>query len=172
MQLSPSCSYARGPTSEPLLEVTIGAHFRRTVERFGDRPALVVRHQQYRATYAELWEQTGIVARALLARGVGKGDRVGIWAPNRHEWVVLQFATARMGAILVNINPAYQLSELGYALAQSGVSVLVLAQGFRKTDYLALLAVVRPECPALRDCIVLDRDWELFLRDEIGRAHV
>ena len=104
----PSC--AKGPTSEPLLRGTIGENFRRTVERFGDREALVVRHQRYRATYRELWEQVSIAARALLARGVRQGDRVGIWAPNRFEWVVIQFATARIGAILVNINPAYQLT--------------------------------------------------------------
>src|SRR5262245_48306716 len=122
-------SYTHGAATEPLLGETIGENFRRTVERFGDRPALVVRHQNYRATYRELWEQVALAARALLAHGVRKGDRVGVWAPNRFEWVVLQFATARVGAILVNINPAYQCAELGYALAHSGVSFLTHARG-------------------------------------------
>jgi fatty-acyl-CoA synthase len=142
---------------------TIGENLRRTVERFGDRPALVVRHQQFRATYRELWEQTGVAARALLARGVRKGDRVGIWAPNRFEWVVLQFATARIGAILVNINPAYQSAELAYALAQSGVSVLLLASGFRQTDYVAVVEQVRPHCPELRESLVFEQRWQSFL---------
>ena len=100
-------SYAQGPSDVPLLGETIGENLRRTVERFPDREALVVRHQGYRATYAELWREVDRAARALIARGVRKGDRVGIWAPNRHEWVVTQFATARIGAILVTINPAY-----------------------------------------------------------------
>ena len=111
-----SLSYERGPTDIPLLEETIGANLRRTVERFADREGLVVRHQGYRATYGELWEQVGLAARALIANGVQRGDRVGIWAPSRFEWFVLQFATARVGAILVTINPAYKAAELEYAL--------------------------------------------------------
>ena len=99
-----SSSHEHGPTDIPLLEETIGANLRRTVERFADREALVVRHQGYRATYGELWEQVGLAARALIANGVQHGDRVGIWAPSRYEWFVLQFATARVGAILVTIN--------------------------------------------------------------------
>ena len=163
MKTRPLPAYTHGATSEPLLGETIGENLRRAAECFGDRPALIVRHQRYRATYRELWEQAGVAARALLARGVRKGDRVGIWAPNRFEWVVVQFATARIGAILVNINPAYQLSELGYALAQSGVSFLVMARAFRQSDYVALLEQVRPQCPELRESVVLERDWESFL---------
>src|ERR1700754_498963 len=113
-------SYARGPIDEPLLEQTIGENLRRTVERCGDREALVVPHQRFRATYAQLSELVDRAARALIARGVGKGDRVGIWAPSRYEWVVTQFATARVGAILVTINPAYRASELEYALRTAG----------------------------------------------------
>src|SRR4051794_28157441 len=123
-------SHARGPSSIPLLEETIGDNLRRTVERFGDREALVVRNQNFRATYRELWERVEVAARALLARGVRTGDRVGVWSPNRYEWVVVQYATARIGAILVNINPAYRSSELEYALNKSGVSVLFLAHHF------------------------------------------
>ena len=167
-------AYTHGATSEPLLGETIGENLRRTVDRFGDRPALVIRHQNYRATYRELWEQVDVAARALLARGVRKGDRVGIWAPNCYEWVVVQFATARIGAILVNINPAYQVTELGYALAQSGVSFLVLARGFRQSDYVALLNQVRPQCPELRESVVLDCDWDSFLASgaQVGAAEL
>ena len=158
-----SASYAAGPTDEPLLEETIGANLRRAAARFGDREALVVRHQDYRATYAELDEQVDRAARAFLARGVGSGDRIGIWSPNRHEWVVTQFATARIGAILVTINPAYTAPELRHALVKAGVSLLVMARGFRSADYASILADVRTDCPDLRETIVLDRDWDGFL---------
>ena len=120
--------YLHGPSQIPLLGETIGDNLRRTVECFGDRDALVVRSQNYRATYRQLWDSTTILARALLASGVRQGDRVGIWAPNRFEWVLTQFATARIGAILVNINPAYKASELRYALVQSGTSLLIHAK--------------------------------------------
>jgi len=159
-----SLSYAHGPSSVPLLGETISANLRRTVERFPDREALVVRHQQARFTYRELWELVDRAARALLARGIKSGDRVGIWSPNRFEWVVIQFATARIGAILVNINPAYRASELEYALNRSGVSLLCLANQFRQNDYLASLAEVRGKCLALRDVLLLDSEWEAFMK--------
>ena len=133
-------SYAHGTSDVPLLGETIGANLRRTVERFGEREALVVAHQHYRATYRELWLEVDCAARALIARGVRKGDRVGIWAPNRYEWVVTQFATARVGAILVTVNPAYKAAELAHALGKAGVSLLVMARGFRVADYVAMLA--------------------------------
>jgi fatty-acyl-CoA synthase len=142
---------------------TIGANFRRTVERFGDREALVVRHQGFRATYRELAELVSRAARALLARGVKTRDRVGVWAPNRFEWVVLQLATARVGAILVTINPAYRAAELEFALKKSGVSFLALARQFRQCDYVATLAEVRDRCPDLRETLNLDADWDTFL---------
>src|SRR4051812_12116945 len=104
----PTPSHARGPTDVPLLDETVGENLRRTVGRFGDREALVVRHQGVRLTYHELGRQVELAARGLLARGVRPGDRVGVWSPNRFEWVVLQFATARAGAVLVTINPAYK----------------------------------------------------------------
>ena len=121
-------SYVHGASSTPLLGGTIGESLRRTVERVGDREALVSRAQGYRATYTELWEQSGVAARGLLARGVRKGDRVGIWSPNRFEWVATQFATARIGAVLVNVNPACRTTELEFALNKAGVSVLLLAR--------------------------------------------
>ncbi|MDQ3850292.1 MAG: AMP-binding protein [Actinomycetota bacterium] len=158
-------SYVHGASDVPLVGETIGDNLRRAVERFGDREALVVRHQGYRATYRQLWEQVDLAARAFLAHGVKNGDRVGIWAPNRHEWVVTQFATARIGAILVTINPAYKTAELEYALCHAGVSVLVLARRFRQDDYVAMLGEVRSACPALREAIVLEDDWHAFLAD-------
>ena len=132
-----------GPIARPLVRARPERRYRCSARRSArtcagrsrasaEREALVVRHQGYRATYDELWDQVDVAARALLAHGVGMGDRVGIWAPNRYEWVVTQFATARVGAILVTINPAYKSAELAYALQKAGVSVLVLARGFRK----------------------------------------
>src|SRR5262245_15240507 len=122
-------SYAHGTCATPLLGETIGDNLRRTVERCGDREPRIVRHQHYRATDRQLWDATTEAARGLMALGVQKGDRVGIWAANRWEWVVIQYATARIGAILVNINPSYQATELEYVLNQAGVSVLLLARG-------------------------------------------
>ena len=158
-------SYAHGASLMPLLGETIGANLRRTAERAPDGEALVVRHQGYRATYRQLWDQVGRAARGLMNRGVRKGDRVGIWAPNRYEWVVIQYATARIGGILVNINPAYQTTELEYALTQSGVGFLALARGFRQSDYVAMLEQVRGRCPALRGSLILDEDWDALLAD-------
>ena len=156
-------SYVHGASPVALLGETIGANLRRTVDRFGDRDALVAPAQEYRATYRQLWDTTTTLAKALLARGIEKGDRVGVWSPNRFEWVVIQYATARVGAILVNINPAYKAQELGHALAQSGLTLLLLARRFRQTDYVEILDRVRPECPALREAVVLDGEWTTLL---------
>ena len=156
-------SYLHGASATPLLGETIGANLRQTVERWPDRDALVVRSQDFRASYRELWDLTTRLARALLARGIAKGDRVGIWAPNRYEWVVTQYATARIGAILVNVNPAYRASELEYALQQSGIRLLLLARGFRSTDYVTILDKVRSRCPVLEQIVVLDDDWDALL---------
>jgi fatty-acyl-CoA synthase len=156
-------AYLHGPSATPLLGETIGDNLRRTVERFGDRDALVVRSQNYRATYRQLWDSTSLLARALLASGVRQGDRVGIWSPNRFEWVLTQFATARIGAILVNINPAYKTSELQYALVQSGTSLLIHARAFRTSDYVQMVEQVRPSCPALREAVTIDTGWMSLL---------
>jgi len=115
----------------------------------------VSRHQDVRLTYGQLHAQVEQCARAFLALGVEHGDRVGIWAGNCAEWLVVQYATAKIGAILVNVNPAYRRHELTYALAKSGVSVLVAARSFRQTDYLPLLRAVRPELATLRKIILL-----------------
>jgi len=157
-------SYAHGTSLVPLLGQTIGDNLRDTVARFGDREALIVRSQGYRATYRQLWDATTDAARGLLALGVAAGDRVGIWATNCHEWVITQYATARIGAILVNINPAYQPNELEYVLRQAGVSVLLHGRGFRQTLYAPMLESVRPRCPDLRHVFLLDTDWDSLIR--------
>ncbi|HVC78279.1 MAG TPA: AMP-binding protein [Candidatus Micrarchaeaceae archaeon] len=158
-------SYVHGASAVPLLGETIFQNLRRTAERFGEREALVVAHQGYRSSYAELVDQCETIARGLVARGVRKGDRVGIWSPNRFEWVIVQYATAAIGAILVNINPAYRTSELEYALNQSGASFLILAARFRQADYVAMLAEVKGGCPELREALVLEDGWAALQRD-------
>ncbi|MES2488262.1 MAG: AMP-binding protein [Pseudomonadota bacterium] len=152
-------SYSKGSSTPALLSETIGENLRRTVERFGDREALVASFQNYRATYRQFWNEVDLAARGLMARGVQTGDRVGIWAPNRYEWVIIQYATARIGAILVNINPAYKTAELEYALNLSGVSCLIMAKGFRATDYVSMLEQVRGKCPDLCQYLVIENDW-------------
>ena len=152
---------AAGPTDTPLRTETIGRMWDDTVATHGGRPALVSRHQGVRWTYAELDGQVGRCARALLATGVEKGDRVGIWSPNNAEWVVVQLATAKIGAILVNINPSYRAHELEYALRQSGCSLLILAARSKNTDYRELLAAI--DAPELRRSVVLGEEWAELL---------
>ena len=156
-------SYTHGATDVPLLGETIGVNLHRTVERFAEREALVVCSRDYRATYQQLWDTTTQLAKALLARGITKGDRVGVWAPNRYEWVITQYATARIGAILVNINPAYKARELEYVVNQSGLRLLLLSRLFRQTDYTAILSEVRPRCQALEQVVVIDDAWKALL---------
>jgi fatty-acyl-CoA synthase len=167
-------SYAHGTSATPLLGQTIGDNLRATVQRHGDRDALVVRAQNYRASYRQLWDATTQCARALLALGVEPGDRVGIWSTNCYEWVVVQYATARVGVILVNINPAYQAPELEYVLKQSGVGVLFHGRGFRQNLYKPMLDEVRPRCREVRDVFRLDEDWDAFLRtgDRVAEAEL
>jgi fatty-acyl-CoA synthase len=161
----PEMSYVHGASDVPLLGETIFQNLRRTASRIGDHEALVAAHQNRRTTYRRLVEECEVVARGLMARGVHKGDRVGIWSPNRYEWVIVQYATAAMGAILVNINPAYRTSELEYVLNQSGISFLILAARFRQADYKAMVAEVRDRCPDLRETLVIDEGWEGLERD-------
>jgi fatty-acyl-CoA synthase len=156
-------SYVHGISNIPLLGETIGENLRKIVLKYGNREALVVNHQNYRATYSEFWDQVTQVAKGLLAYGVEKGDRVGIWSANRYEWVVVQYATARVGAILVNINPAYRTSELEFALNQSQVNLLLASKGFRKTDYIEMLDIIKPQCPLLREVLIIDFDWQKLL---------
>jgi fatty-acyl-CoA synthase len=168
-------SYARGNTSATLLEETIGKNLERTVWRFGDRDALVSCAQGLRYTYAELGSAVDELARALIAAGVAKGDRVGIWSPNCAEWTLVQYASAKIGAILVNINPAYRTSELEYALKQSGCSMLVAAPAFRTSDYRAMLDEVGDRLPGLERIVFLNGpDWEALLAQagEVGEEEL
>jgi fatty-acyl-CoA synthase len=154
-------SYARGDTSAPLLDETIGANLERAVAMFGDREALVSCAQSRRYTYAELGAAVDELARALMAAQLAKGDRVGIWSPNCVEWTLVQYATAKLGVILVNINPAYRTSELEYALRQSGCRMLVAAQAFKTSDYRAMIEEVRPSLPELQRVVFLDSpEWD------------
>ncbi|MFF7231435.1 AMP-binding protein [Streptomyces sioyaensis] len=157
--MSPSyqeLSYASGAAGRPLLGHTIGTDLARTVSRFGDREALVEVASGRRWTYTELGHAVDEVALGLLAKGVTKGDRVGIWAPNCAEWVLVQYATAKIGAILVNVNPAYRVHELAYVLRQAGITVLVSATHHRTSDYRRMIEQVRAESPALRDVVYID----------------
>ena len=151
------CPYLHGASQVPLLGETIGENLDRTVTSFPDRDAVISVHQGIRLTYADLHAAVEELARGLLALGIEPGERVGIWSPNNAEWAILQYATAKAGAILVNVNPAYRTSELAYALRQSGVSTLVLAPRFRQTDYVAMLEEVAAtgQLPALRRRVVL-----------------
>ena len=167
----PALSHSAGGTEPALLEQTIGDNLDATVARVPDREALVDRATGIRLTYAELGAQVDRLARALVAAGLEKGDRVGIWAPNCAEWVVTQFATAKVGSILVNINPAYRSHELTYVLGQAGIRMLVIAPEFKSSDYVAMVEAVRPECPALEQVFVIGRDsWtDLLARaDEVS----
>jgi fatty-acyl-CoA synthase len=157
-------SYAHGTSPIPLLGQTIGDNLRDTVSRYGNAEALIVRSQKYRATYRQLWDATTEAARGLLALGVAVGDRVGIWATNCYEWVVTQYATARIGAILVNINPAYQTNELEYVLRQSGVRILLHGRGFRQSLYAPMLDAVRRHCSELQHVLSLETNWDSLLR--------
>ena len=162
-------SYACGTSHTPLIGRTIGAELDRVVAATPDALAVVSRHQHTRLSYQALHVLVERAARALLAGGVEKGDRVGIWSGNCVEWMVVQYATAKIGAILVNVNPAYRRHELAYALGQSGVSVLVAARTFRHTNYLEILDAVVPELPALRTTVLIGdasgsmRGWDEFL---------
>ncbi|MBV9047376.1 MAG: AMP-binding protein [Solirubrobacterales bacterium] len=157
-------SYASGLCEQPLLGETIGANLERTVAQFGDREALVSRHQSLRYTYADFNREVDRVARSLLAVGLQKGDRLGIWSPNCAEWAIVQYATAKVGVVLVNINPAYRTSELAYALRQSGCRMLIAARSFKTSDYVAMVDELRGELPDLERVTFLDApDWTELL---------
>jgi fatty-acyl-CoA synthase len=156
-------SYTHGAGMVSLLGETIGENLSQTCKMFANREALISIHQNYRATYSQLWQQSEEVAKAFLAIGVQKGDRVALWAPNCYEWVLVQYATARIGAILVNINPAYRSSELAYVLGQSGTSVIVSAVSFKGSSYKAMIEEARWSCEHLKEIIYLDESWRQFL---------
>ena len=169
---APSFSYVQGASETPLLGETIGQFFDSACEQWSSRPALVVRHQNVRMSYGELRHAVDKLATGLLTLGLEPGDRVGIWSPNNSEWVLTQFATAKAGLILVNINPAYRTAELEYALNKVGCKALILAERFKTSDYVGMLRELAPELshaaagrleaprlPALRSVIVLGDAW-------------
>ncbi|MCT2582719.1 AMP-binding protein [Actinophytocola gossypii] len=162
-------SYVSGTSDKPLLGDTIGDNLDRAVATFGDRDALVDRTSGRRWTYRQLADEVNAVALGLVDLGVEAGDRVGIWAPNCSEWTFTQYATAKIGAILVNINPAYRTHELKYVLQQAGIRTLVAAPSFKGSDYAAMIDEVRPECPALTDVLLIgEADWHGLVA--IGRG--
>jgi fatty-acyl-CoA synthase len=161
-------SYDHGASDRPLLGETIGENFNRMATTHAHREALADRSTGRRWTYAELHLDVLALAHGLLRLGIGKGDRIGIWAPNCPEWTLLQYATAEIGAILVPINPAYRTDELGYVVNQAGIRLLVAAPSFRTSDYAAMIEDVRPDCPDLRRVVLLgSADWHA-LPDRAG----
>ncbi|PRY53399.1 fatty-acyl-CoA synthase [Knoellia remsis] len=164
-------SHTVGTTEPPLLEQTIGANLDATVAAHGDREALVDRAQDIRWTYAEFGAEVDRLAKALLASGYEVGDRIGIWAPNCAQWTVAQFATAKVGVILVNINPAYRSHELEYVLTQAGIRGLFTAESFKTSNYVAMIDEVRGSTPALEDVWVIGGEsWDALLAraDEVS----
>ena len=162
-------SYASGTWDAPMLGDTIGDNFDRTVAAHGDRDALIDRGSGRRWTYRELAREVDALATGLLGTGITKGDRVGIWAPNCAEWTMVQYATAKIGAILVNINPAYRSHELEYVLDQAGIRMLIAAPAFKTSDYAAMIEQGRPERAALEHVLLLGSEqWDRLLDD--GRA--
>ena len=162
--MSINLSYAHGTSDVPLKGETIGQHLRGMASVFPQREVLVSPYQNYRATYSEFLNQCEQAAKALMAQGIKRGDRVGIWSPNRYEWVVVQYATALMGAIMVNINPGYKLPGLRYALEQSRIDLLIASSHFRKTDYVSMLEQLKADCAYPKQTVIIEQDWEAFLQ--------
>lgn len=158
-------SYVHGTSDIPLLGQTIGANLKNTVEKFPNQEALICVHQNYRATYQEFYNQTTAVAKALIFLGAKAGDRIGIWSTNRYEWVLLQYATARIGVILVNINPAYRTSELIFVINQSEMSHIFSSLAFKSSDYKNMITDAREFCTTLKSEIFFDDNWEAFLNN-------
>jgi fatty-acyl-CoA synthase len=160
----------RGPTDVALLDETIGANLARTVAEFGDNEAIVARHQGVRWTYAEFADRVSALALGLIGLGLERGDRVGLWSPNYAEWTLVQYATAEIGVILVNLNPSYRTHELTYALNQSGCKVLFAAPSFKTSDYIDMVEQVQPDCPGLERAVFFwEDDWDEVVA---GSAHV
>jgi fatty-acyl-CoA synthase len=163
-------SYARGEHEPVLLEETIGANLDRTVARFPDREALVEFATGRRWTWRELDRAVEVVARGLIAAGIEKGDRVGIWGPNSARWTITQYATAKIGAVLVNVNPAYRTHEFSYAVNQSGMRLLVAASSFKTSDYRAMVEETGGQNPHLERVVYLDTpDWDDLV--SAGESH-
>jgi fatty-acyl-CoA synthase len=169
--MASSPSYVHGASEQPLIGATIGRYFDAVCARGAGRDALVVRHQEVRLTYAELRERVDALACGLLRLGLAPGDRVGIWSQNNLEWVLTQFATAKAGLILVNINPAYRRRELEYALRKVGCRALILSPRFKSSEYLEIITSVVEELPAsepgkLRAAALPELQWVIRLGEE------
>jgi fatty-acyl-CoA synthase len=166
-------SYAHGGCDEPLLGETIGHNLERTAARVPDAGALISCHQGVRFTYAQFNAAVDRLAGGMLAAGLRKGDRVGVWGPNRAEWALTQYATAKLGVILVNINPAYRVSELEYALGQSGCRWLIAAPGVKGSDFVAMVEQVRDSLPALERAVFFETpEWEQLSDDGVSPGEV
>ena len=156
-------SYSSGASQYPLLGETIGENLRNTVAKYPQQEALVCVDQNYRVTYTEFFSQTEQIVKSLIAIGLQKGDRVGIWAPNRAEWTLLQYATARVGMILVNLNPAYRENELEFVLNQAEISAVFASLKFKTSEYKKMLHNVKSNAPTLEHIIIFEDDWDHFL---------
>ena len=167
-------SYTSGASQYPLLGETIGENLRNTVAKYPQQEALVCVDQNYRATYTEFYSQTEQIAKALVAIGLKKGDRVGIWAPNRAEWTLLQYATARVGMILVNLNPAYKENELEFVLNQAEISAVFASLHFKSSEYKTMLNNVKHNTPTVKHIVIFEEDWTSFLEksEEISTSDI
>jgi fatty-acyl-CoA synthase len=174
-----AASYVHGAHQPPLLETTIGRSLLQTTERHPDAPALISLHQGVRMNYTELLAGAQRCARALLAVGVARGDRVGVWAGNCAEWALLQYASAMVGAILVSLNPAFKAAELEYALRRAGVSVLALGEEYRGGGLVETLGGIEARLPELRTKVLIGADgpppagwlrWETLQGEGAGAA--
>src|SRR6478752_3854416 len=162
-------AYAAGETSPALIEETIGTNFERTVAAHGDNEALVEFASGRRWTYAELDRDVNALARGLMGAGIEKGDRVGVWSPNCAEWTITQYASAKIGAILVNINPSYRTHELSYAVNQSGLRMLVSAESFKTSDYRAMVEETAAQNSVIERVVYIGTDdWAALVAEGEG----
>ena len=158
-------AYTHGASAIPLLGETIDENLKKTVAKYPNQDALICSHQNYRATYQEFYDQVVQVAKGLMALGVKRGDRVGVWSPNCYQWTLLQYATVKIGVILVNINPAYRTSELIYVINQSGLSVMFAALQFKSSNYKKMMDDAREFTDTIRKAIFWDESWDRFLKE-------
>ena len=161
--MNKNLAYTYGASNISLIGETIDQNLRKTVEKYPNKEALISVHQDYRVTYAEFYAQVTTVAKGLIALGVKQGDRVGIWSPNCYEWTLLQYATAKIGAIMVNINPAYRTSELIYVINQSGISYIFAAPQFKSSNYKKMIDDAREFTETLRKEVYWGESWQHFL---------
>ena len=161
--MNKNLAYTYGASDISLIGETIDQNLRKTVEKYPNKEALISVHQDYRVTYAEFYAQVTAVAKGLIALGVKQGDRVGIWSPNCYEWTLLQYATAKIGAIMVNINPAYRTSELIYVINQSGISYIFAAPQFKSSNYKKMIDDAREFTETLRKEVYWGESWQHFL---------